>query len=218
MKITSEYVKAFRSLQNRLRKEFPKPKDKDYETLPESMTELLILGILATNETFHRARAALKKVQEEMVDFNELRVTPTVELAELLEELLHDAQKGASDLVRTLNSVFMKFDTLDLSYLKEKHKNEISKLFEDVKGCPDHARSVMLLFGFDIPTMPLDDRMVDYLVSVEALPPEVDLTTAKGFIERQLKASEIGAFYWQLRKAAESEDKKRKPKGKKDSE
>jgi endonuclease III len=218
MKISSEYVKAFRSLQNRLRKEFPKPKDKDYETLPESVTELLIVGILATNETYTRAKQAVKKIQEEMVDFNELRVTPTVELAELLEEYLHDAQRGASDLVRTLNSVFLKFDTLDLTYLKEKHKNELSKLFEDIKGCPDHARSVMLLLGFDIPTMPLDDRMVDYLVSVEALPPEVDQSTAKGFIERQLKASEIGVFYWQLRKATEAEDKKRKPKGKKDAD
>jgi len=212
MKITSEYVKAFKSLQNRLRRDFPKPKDKDFETLPESITDILILAILATNDTYARAKQAMKKIQDDMVDFNELRVTPTVELAELLEEYLSDSHKTAGDLVRTLNSVFLKFDTLDLSYLKEKHKNELVKLFEEIKGCPDHARSVMLLFGFDIPTLPLDDRMVDYLVSVEAMPPEVDQPTVKAFIERQLKASELAVFYWQLRKATEAEDKKRKPK------
>jgi endonuclease III-like uncharacterized protein len=216
MKISSEYVKAFHSLQNRLRKDFPKPKDKEFETLPESVTELLILGILTTNDTFAHAKHAIKKIQDEMVDFNELRVTPTVELAELLDEFLNESSRSSADLVRTLNSVFLKFDTLDLTYLKEKHKNEIAKVFEEIKGCPDHARSLMLLFGFDIPIMPLDDRMVDYLVSMEALPPEVDQSTAKGFIERQLKAAEIGTFYWQLRKATEAEDKKKKPKNKKE--
>jgi endonuclease III-like uncharacterized protein len=218
MKISSEYAKEFRTLQNRLRRDFPKPKDKDFETLPESITEILILGILATNDTFSRAKQAIKKIQEEMVDFNELRVTPTVELAELLDEFLHEPQKTATDMVRTLNAVFLKFDTLDLSDLKEKHKNEITKLFEEIKGCPDHARSLMLLFGFDIPTMPLDDRMVDYLVATEAMPPEVDQATVKAFIERQLKAAELNAFYWQLRKATEAEDKKRKPKNKKEND
>jgi endonuclease III len=218
MKISSEYVKAFRSLHNKLRRDFPRPKDRDFETLPESVTELLILGILATNETYARAKQALKCLEKGMVDFNEMRVTPTVELAQMLEDFVSDPSRASSELVRTLNAVFMRFDTLELSELKERNKNELLKLFEHVPGCPEHAKAVMLQFGFDIPTMPLDDRMLDYLVSARAMPPEVDLATAKAFIERQLKAAEIGTFYWQLKKAAEADDKKRKPKGKKDSE
>ncbi len=218
MKIASEYVKAFRSLQNRLRKDFPKPKDRDYETLPDNVTEVLILGILATNDTFSHAKQAFKAIQEEMVDFNELRVTPAVELAELLKKYLSDATRASTDLVRTLNAVFSRFDTLDLSELKDKNKAELSKIFEDIKGCPDHARCMMLLFSFEVPVMPLDDRMLEYLVSSEVMPAEADVATVKAFIERQLKASEIPAFYWQLRKAAESEEKKRKPKSKKDND
>jgi len=212
MKISSEYVKTFKTLQNRLKRDFPRPKDKDYETLPESVPETLLLGILSTNVTFYHARQALKSIQENMVDYNEVRVTPTVELAEVLEKYLADPQKTSLELTRTLNVIFNKFDSLELSELKEKNKNELTKMFEEIKGCPEHARSFMLLFSFEIPTMPLDDRMLEYMVAEKAMPEEVDLPTAKGFIERQLKASEIGPFYWQLRKASEAEDKKAKPK------
>ena len=214
MNISSEYVKSFRGLQNKLRREFPKPKDREYETLPENATEMLILGILSTNETFYHARQAIKVLQEKMVDFNELRVTPTVELSEMFDEFLCDPQKASVDLVKTLNIIFSRFDTLDLSELKEKNKSDILKLFEDLPGCPDHARCAMLLFSFDIPNFPMDDKMLEYLISVKALPAQVDLATARGFVERKLKAAELSVFYWQLRKASESDDKKRKPRGK----
>jgi len=216
MKITSEYVKTFRSLQNRLRREFPITKEKGFEALPDNATEMLILGILATNDTYARARHAFKCLREQMVDFNELRVTPAVELAQSLEEHVADATKASMDIVKTLNVVFNRFDTLDLSYLKERSKTDLMKLFEGLPGCPDHGRSVMLLMCFDVPTMPLDDRMLEYLVEAEAMPAEADLATAKAFIERQIKASDIAAFYWQVKKATESDDKKRKPKTKKE--
>ncbi|MFA5864208.1 MAG: hypothetical protein WC975_05915 [Phycisphaerae bacterium] len=211
MKISSEYVKSF----NKLRRAFSKLKDKDFEALPENATEVLILSILATNDTFHRARQAIKILQEKMVDYNELRVTPTVELTELLEEHICDAPRASVEIVKTLNSVFTRFDTFDLSELKDKTKGELSKMFEEIPGCPDHARCAMLLFCFDVPSMPIDDRMREYLVVSKALPAEVDLPEAKAFIERQVKASEIGAFYWQLRKASEAEHKTRKPGKKK---
>jgi len=216
MKISSEYVKTFRSVQNRLRRDFPITKEKGFENLPENAAEMLILSILATNDTYPRARHAFKSLQEQMVDFNELRVTPAVELAQMLEEHVCDSGKASSEIVRTLNAVFNRFDTLDLSDLKERSKTELVKMFEEIPGCPDHARCAMLLLCFDIPTMPLDERMREYLVESGAMPAEADLATVKAFIERQIKASEIGPFYWQLKKAAEADDKKRKPRTPKD--
>jgi endonuclease III len=212
MKISSEYVKGFHSLQNKLRKDFPKPKDRDFETLPENATEMLILGILSTNETFYHAKQAMKVIQEKMVDLNELRVTPAAELALVIEEYLDEPQKASTEIVKTLNIVFTRFDTLNLSELKEKNKTDLIKLFEEIPGCPDHARCAMLLFSFEIPNMPMDDRMLEYLIGAKAVPAQIDLPTARAFIERQLKAAQLGEFYWQLRKASEADDKKRKPK------
>jgi len=216
MKISSDYVKSFRAIQNRLRREYPRLKDKDFETLPENLTEILILCILATNENFSRAKQAMKSLQNMVVDFNELRVTPAAEIVEMLEDHISDAQKVSTDIIKTLNWVFTRFDTLELSELKQKTKTEITRLFEDIPCGHEHARCALLLLGFDVPAMPLDDRMLEFLVMAEALPAEVDLATARGFIERNLKAAELNTFYWQLRKATEAEDKKRKPKGKKD--
>lgn len=186
--------------------------------MPESATEMLILAILATNDTYARARHAIKCLQKTMVDFNELRVTPTAELAEMLDGHVADPQRAAGDIVRTLNAVFARFDTLDLSELKTRNKADVQKMFDQVGGCPEHAKSVMLLFGFEIATMPLDERMLEHLVEAGAMPEEADLATAKAFIERQVKAADMGTFYWQLKKATEADDKKRKSKGKKDTD
>lgn len=219
MKIASEFVKTFRTVYNRLRREFPKPKDREFETLPTDATEMLVLGILATNETFSRAKHAVRSLREKMVDYNELRVTPAVELADLLDGSIADPRKASTEIVKTLNAVFNRFDTFDLSELKGKSKGELGKVFEDIPGCPDHARCAMLLFCFEVPAMPLDDRMLEYLQSVKAMPAEADLPTARAFIERQLKTSELPTFYWQLRKAAEQEFKSRRPsKNKKDGD
>jgi hypothetical protein len=212
MKISSEYAKAFHTLQNRLKRDFPKTKDTNLESLPPNGTEMLLLGILATNETYDHAREALKTIKSTMVDFNELRVTPVAEIAELIDRYIGDAQSAAKAIVIALNWLFSRFDTLDLTELKEKNKGEITKLFEEIPSCPDHARCAMLLFCFDIAEMPLDDLMLKYLISDESLPAEVDLPTAKGFIERQLKAAEFGSFYWQLRKASEVNIEKLKKK------
>jgi endonuclease III len=203
MKISSDYAKPFRTLQNKLKREFPKTRLKDPDTLPEKITDILILGILSMNEKYSNAINGLMQIHNEMVDLNELRVTPKSEIAEILQKQLANPERAADEIVKTLNEVFSRFDSLDLSVVKEKTKTEISKIFSELPGCSDYARSFMLLFGFDIPTMPLDELMLDYLVSVGALPPEADPPAAKGFVERQLKAAEIAPFYWQLRKACE---------------
>jgi hypothetical protein len=216
MKISSEYAKPFRTLQNKLKREFPKTRLKDPDTLPEKITDILILGILTLNEKYGKALEGLTQIRTEMVDLNELRVTPKSEIADMLGKQLSNPERAAEELVKTLNEVFGRFDSLDLSLLKEKTKTEIGKMFSDFPGCSDYARSFMLLFGFDVPVMPLDEQMIDYLVTTGALPPEVDQPSAKGFIERQLKASELASFYWQLRKASEDNGnfKKKKTKSK----
>jgi endonuclease III len=215
MKIGSEFVKRFKTLTNKLKRDYPKTKEKESETLPENLTELLIMTILATNETYSRAKNVFKKFESDMCDFNEVRVTPAAELEEILEEYLSEPARTAKELIKSLNWVVNKFDTMDISFLKEKNKSEIGKLFENCSVCHDHAKSALLLLGFDVPSMPLDDHMLDYLISNEVLPEETDLPTAKAFIERQMKSSELFTYYWQLRKASETEDKKRKTKSSK---
>lgn len=204
MKISSDYAKVFHTLQNRLKRDFPKTKDTNLDSLPTNCIEMLLLGILATNELYDRAREALKVIQANMVDFNELRVTPVAEISELIDRHIRESQRAAKDIIVALNWIFNRFDTLDLSELKEKNKSEISKLFEEIPTCPDHARAALLLFCFEIAEMPLDDLMLKYLINTQTLPAEVDLPTAKSFIERQLKAAEFSTFYWQLRKASEA--------------
>ncbi len=214
MKIASQYVKGFKSLRNKIQRQVPISKTQKKESLPEEPIELLILGVLMEYVTLSEAKSILKRLREEMTDYNELRVTSLSEFEELLKGKMKDPVAFGRVLTRTLNGVMDEFDTLELSFLDELPKPEVKKHFENIKEGSLHGLAFFLMMRFDINIMPLTEKMLGFLVSCGALPEEIDVETAKAFIERQLKASEIKNFYWLVRKASEMGASKFKSKSK----
>ncbi len=203
MKIATQYVTEFKSLRKKIQRMIPISKTQKKDTLPEEAIELLIIGVLAEYVSLSEAKSILKRLREEMADYNELRVTSLAEFEELLKGKMKDPVGFGRTLTRTLNGIMDEFDTLDLSFLDSLSKPEIKKHFENIKDCSLHAIAFFLMMRFDINIMPLTEKMLQFLIKCEALPEEADMKTAKAFIERQLKASEIKNFYWLLRKASE---------------
>lgn len=211
MKIPSSYAKATRTLFNRLRREYGKDKHVDL-TDP---VEQLLLSLLATDAGTRQAKNTLKMLAEEMTDFNELRVTPVPELAELLAPLAAEPAETARAIVDALNWVFSTFDSMDLTGLREHAHPEIRAKFESIPACPDHARCAVLLLSFGIPVFPVDRQMRDYLVHHEALPEGVSPVEAEHFMERHLKSAEVREFYLNVKRASERKTPARTTKTKK---
>jgi len=210
MRIPSQFAKRMRTLFNRLRRESGAVPD---EGLTDP-AEQLILSILATDANTRRARGALHGLLEEMIDFNELRVTPAAELADLLEPNVKGAPEKAQAIVGSLSWLFNKFDTMDLSGLREQQQSALLATFETIPECPDHARKAMLLLSFGVPVFPVDQQMLDYLKAAEVLPEEVAAAEAQHYVERQLKAAEVREFYLLVKAASESAAPPAKPKAK----
>jgi endonuclease III len=199
MKISSDCAKHLRTLFNKLVKS-PSKADTHEPTDPVAQ---LVQAILETDAPLDKAKAAMKQIVEEMIDFNELRVTPIAELDELLGQFLPSPTDRSRMIVSTLSWVFTTFDTLDLTFLRESSHTTLREKFTSIPGCSDYARCAMLLMSFGISACPMDEHMVAYLVENEALPEGVNVLEASHFVERQLKAGEVRDFY--LRVKAESE-------------
>ncbi len=203
MKIATQYVQEFRSLRNKIQRTVPISKTQKKESLPEDPIELLIIGVLMEYTTLTDAKSILKRLRDEMTDYNELRVTSLTEFEELLKSKLKDPVGFGRAVTKTLNAIMDEFDTLDLSILDGLSKSDVKKHFENIKNVSLHSIPFFLMMRFDINTMPLTEKMFEFLVKCNALPKDIDLASAKAFIERQLRASELKNFYWQLRKASE---------------
>lgn len=201
MKIPGVFADSLRKVYNRLGRQFGKLKGEDLELTDP--VDQLVLSILATDGSSRRAKTAIKGVLTEMVDLNEVRVTPIAELQEMLEKHTREPHAMAFAVIRSLNWICTKFDTLHLEGLREHQHAVLRSVFEKIPDCPDHARRAMLLMSFGIPTFPLDQQMLAYLIKNEAVPEDVALEEAVAFVERQLRASEIRQFYVHVKRASE---------------
>lgn len=203
MNIPQHFTKSLRSVCNKLRRQ----SNTKEEELADPI-EQLVFSILTTNASSARAKIAVRMIQENMVDFNELRVTPISELMEMLSKSLTETDRPARTIVRSLKWVFSKFNTLALAYLREEQNSTVKSLLEHIPNCPSHATRAMLLLSFGIPVFPIDDQMVAYLINNGALPEGVSLLEAENFVQRQLKAAEMKPCYLALKGAAEHAEKK----------
>lgn len=204
IRIGSEYTDIFKTFKNKLQRSVPIAKTQKKERLPEDYTELYLLGLLMERNTLHRSRQIIKRICEEMVDYNELRVTPLSELTELLSEYSPEPEIMAKEILTSLNAIMDKFDTLNLAFLKDHNKAELKKIFSEINDVQQHGLDFLQMTGFQLPVLPLTNSMAEFLRELNIIPKEADYLTVKSFLEKHLKSSEYENFYWQLRKATET--------------
>jgi endonuclease III len=147
-----------------------------------------------------RAEVADRKLQNNMVDMNELRVTPAIELASLLGVRYPFAEQRCSALHRTLQSIFDREHQMKLDRVRDLKKGEIRPYFQSLGGISPYVEAVVVLDCFDVPAAPVDTKLLLWLISKDALPEGTDVRQAQHIIEKHLKATELLDFHLGARK------------------
>ena len=142
-----------------------------------------------------RTSAAERKILENMVDYNELRVTPAIELAALLGARYPFAESRCSALHRTLQSIFDREHLMRLDRIKEMKKSEVRPYFQSLAGITPYVEAAIAVDCFGIAAAPVDTKLLLWLISKEALPEGTDIKTAQQAIERHLKSGEAEDFF-----------------------
>jgi len=151
-----------------------------------------------------RAEVAEKKILAAMVDFNELRVTPAIELSALLGVRYPFAESRCSSLHRTMQSIFDREHQMRLERLKEVKKNEVRPYLQSLAGITPYVEAVLAVISFGVAAAPVDTKLLLWLISKDALPEGTDVRTAQQLIEKNLKVTECEDFYYGSRKELES--------------
>ncbi|HOW18313.1 MAG TPA: hypothetical protein PLC79_04690 [Phycisphaerae bacterium] len=190
MKHGAEYAKRIRHLYHQLRRQYGKPPPPDH-TEP---IDQLILGILSRDTTEAKAHAAFRRLRESLVDHNELRVTPAVELAETLGPDLPDAATRAQNLVDALNAIYDRHNVVDLSFLRDKPVRDAREYLRALPGVDEFTAARVVLYSLGGHAVPVDQSMVWVLRKENLVPPEATLPEVQAFLERHISAQEAAEF------------------------
>lgn len=190
MKHGTEYAKRVKRLHQRLLKSYGKPSAIE----PTDPIEQMVVGILSQDTSMSRAQSAYRRLVGEMVDLNELRVTPPSEIAEQIDGLIPMASDKARRIVDALNAVRRRQDTLDLDFLKQRGRREAREYLESLEGLTPFVAAQVVLFSLQGHAIPVDNLTLYVLRKKELVDPEADIPTVQGFLERNINASDAAGF------------------------
>ena len=200
MKHGSEYAKRLKRLLNQLTRKFGKPDAID----PVDPIDQLVIGILAGCTTHAKAQTIYRRLRQHVVDLNELRVTPAMELADQIGDSVPLARQKAQRIVDALNAIRKRQDSLDLTFLRHRGRREAREYLEALDGVDRATAASVVLFSLGGHAIPVDPLLVHVLKKEELVDQSADAAEVQTFLERCVNSAQAQAVYELLSRYAAS--------------
>ncbi len=210
MKDSKEYSKKIQKLYRSLKRKPGKHHHVEYD----EPVDALVFAIVSENLTESHAQAAIKKLKDYFVDWNDLRVATIEEIIEVLGPDFEPARSIAATLVSVLNAVFNKHNMLGLQSLRKLGKRPTKILLEKLNGATPFAVDYCMLTSMQGHAIPLTPKMIEFLKTGQFIHAEATYEEIEGFLCRLISIKNAREFYSLLRRESES-PKKQPPKTKK---
>src|SRR6476469_7183619 len=158
MKNATKHAEELKSLCKKLVKEH-----KPGEIQPQETLWALVRGAMSYDVPDSRAEDAIKVIQKEFVDLNELRVATELEVQDLLGVRYPKIEDRVKLITSALNAIFEKEHTLSLDRLKEVSRRDARQFLRELPEMTPFVEAYVMLFAFDGHAFPLDEGMLEYL-------------------------------------------------------
>jgi endonuclease III len=197
MKSATKHADELRSLTKKLTRDYKPPPRQKQEPI-----RALVRAALSFDVPDAKADDAMKVIDREFVDLNELRVATQLELQQLLGPRYPQIERRVALVTQALNAIFEKEHTLNFDRLVTISKKDVRTFLRELPDMHPFVEAFVMLYGFEGNAVPIDDVMLAYLKDQEAVEPETSLDEAQKFIEHYFKAEEFHDLFWVLREAA----------------
>ena len=198
MKNAAEYQRRIRRLLSGLRP----TTEKTAPPVLDSITDHLILAHLMRHASDSEALAAYRRLRESTVDLNELRVTPVDELEEILGSDFPNARAAAECMTKTLAALFNRCHHLDLSFLADMPRRDARAYLQSLDGMDAFCAALVMSRGLGHPSMPVDERVLEWLRNRNAVPATATAAQAEALLERVVPPAQYEQTLTLLRRAA----------------
>jgi hypothetical protein len=200
MRGATDCAKRLKSLFNSLRSRLGKVA---HPPATDPITQL-ILGVLTRDVPEAKASEGLERLRGMVVDYNELRVIPPIELAQVLGDF-PDSRLKCEDISRALNAIFAQEHTISLDRLTSLPKRDVLAILDELDGLEPYTRARIRLLGLHLHAIPLDEAMWAAARAQGIVDPKCGLAEAQAFLERHVADEDALEFVALLRKHAWAE-------------
>jgi len=168
--------------------------------LPETSdpVAVLILSFLLVESTTEKAVVAYNRLLENIVDFNDLRVSMPHEVMGYIGSRYPKALERCQRLRATLRNVYMREHDVTMAPLETAGKRDVRKYIESLEGIVPYVSSRVMLLCFDTHAIPVDEQLLEALVAAKAADPGATTAEVSAFLARQVKATEGRELHWRL--------------------
>ena len=204
MKNSKNYSRKVLKLYGSLKKKRPDVQKAAYE----EPVNALVYAIISEHIAADKATSALKRFDNYFVDLNDLRVSRTDDIVEMIGIDTPAMHEVAARLTRALRQIFDEHHQVSLESLKRMGKRPARTALEKIEGVSKFAIDYCMLTALDGHTIPLTCEMLDYLRDNELAHPDATEQEIGGFLGKQISAKNGYEFYDLLRSESESHAKK----------
>lgn len=173
-----------------------------------------VRSFLHWETTANRADNALKRIDQAVVDINELRVCMPDEMAQIIGPNYPRVEERCERLRAALFDVYKREHKVALAHLTEKPKRAAREYLEGLAGVPQFVAARVTLLSLGGHAFPLDTRMHGRLLEEGALDPTMAPADASGWLERSVRAGEAAEAYTLIQAWCDSVEKPASPRGK----
>jgi len=150
--------------------------------------ERLATAILGIECGDHQALRAVKKLNEAMVDWNEVRASYPVELHRVIGNQVPSAELRCASLIRALNAIYNREHVVSLERLRSIGRREARHYFDDLDGVDSYAAASVILWSLGGHAIPVGDRALTALRGADLVHPTAGRADVQAFLERHVAA------------------------------
>ncbi len=199
MKNSAEYAKKLTKLCTSLKKSLKDAPDLVDKTIAREPANILVLACISEFTSVDNSHLILARLRSGFVDFNELRVSRPREIARSFGKGYPDVDIVIGRIISILNSVFDKYDGLDMAGIDDMGKREAQAVVKELDGITPYVYSFFIMYYIEAHAFPLNDNMYEVLRREEIINPASDFDDVHGFLGRQIPAAKAREIFVQLR-------------------
>ncbi len=200
MKNATKHADDLKALLKRLMREHkPEPRQ------PQEPLKALVKGAMSFDMPESKAEEAMRHIDREFVDLNELRVATDLEIQGLLGTRYPIIERRVAMITQSLNNIFEREHTLSLDRLKTISKRDARQFLRELPDIHPFVEAYVMLFAFDGHAFPIDDEIAGLLREHGILDEQMPLDEAQRFVEHHFKAEECYDLFAVARRAVSEE-------------
>lgn len=197
---TKKQEKAFATVLKKAQSSWSGEEADELEPIAE-----MVFSFMMWNATARQADTAFGKIMSQVVDLNELRVSLTNEIIEMIGVRYPDAQNRVIRMLQSMMEVYEREYDYKMGSLANKSKREQREYLDTLPGMTPFVAARVALLSFGAHAMPVDDRLLTLLTKAGVFEPGTTPADAENWLTRQVKAGDAMDAYLALQEWADSQ-------------